>query len=113
MSEDYKSFNNSSEDFAAVLINDFKGNNVSINSHSKCSAGDREEKYCYKIKLSNGDKLFIVSENKNIIDRILYDGKIIDTKYTGKVLGTIARLYIKNLDRDKIENEMNSSFLTE
>lgn len=113
MSEDYKFFNNSPEDFAAVLVNDFKGNNVSVDSHSRCSAGDSKEKYCYKIKLSNGDKLFIVSGNKNTIDRILYDGKIKDTKYTGKVLGTIARLYIKNLDGDKFEDEVDNTFLSE
>lgn len=112
MGEDYKTFNNSVEDFAAVLINDFKGNLIDVDSHSKCSLEDINKKYCYNIKLSNGDKLFIVSANENTIDKILYNGKITDTKYTGKVLGTIARLYIKDLDGDNFEEEINNVFLT-
>ena len=68
LSSDYKYFNNSITDFAAVIINDFNSNNVTVKSHSNCSSNDFNTTYCYNIILNNNDKLYILSNsNENFV----------------------------------------------
>lgn len=111
MSDDYKYFNNSIEDFVAVLSNDFKDNYIGVKKATTCESADGYGNYCYKVLLDNGDKVYAVGTTNNYFEKIIVVGNLNDIKYTGKVLGTIARLYITNLDGDKFEDEIDSTFL--
>lgn len=112
-SKDYNYFDNSIKEFAPILINDLKDNNVKVVSYSKYYGDEWADLYRYDIRLDNGDVIYLSSEKENIIQRIIYRGNIKDTKYTGKFLGIIARLYIKKLNASSFEKAVNSNFLSE
>lgn len=112
-SNDFTYFDNKMEDFASILINDLNDNSIRVVSNSKYHGDDWADLYRYDIKLDNGDIIYLTSQKDGIIQRIIYRGNINDTKYTGKFIGTISRLFIKNLDAVSFENEINNTFLTE
>lgn len=111
MSNDYKYFNNSVYDFAAVIVNRLKSNEIEINSNTKCEYEGME--FCQKIVLDNYDKIYLIGNNNDNFEKIIVMGNINDFKYAKEVLRTIAELYIEDLDGNEFDNEINLTLLSE
>lgn len=108
MSPDYKYFDNKPKDFIAVIINDFRHNSIEVKDVLECENDNYS--YCSKIMFDNDDELYVLGFDEDNFERLVFTG--LDFKYAGKVLGTISRLYIKNLNAKQFEDEINRTFLS-
>lgn len=113
LSDDYTYFDNTMNEFATVIVDDFNHNNINVVSQATCEINEIDASHCYKIVLDNKDTIYLTSSNEQNFDRILYYGDLYDTSYTEKVIGTVARLYIPNINGNDFEEKIDSSFLSD
>lgn len=116
LTDDYKKFNNKVEDFGLKLKYDFiDNNNIKVVKNSFCDNDIKSEfsiKKCYVVELDNSDKIYILGNDEDKFDKIVYDGHNSDLKYTGLVLGTIIRLYSTSYTDENV-NDFNNEFMSQ
>ena len=112
LSDDYTYFDNTMEDFAFVLVNDLKNNNINVVSELEYSGNNWSDKYRYDIKLANGDYIYLSGKKENSFEKIIYHGNIEYIDRATLFMQTVARLYDRRFDNQLIVDDINNSFLS-
>lgn len=111
-SEKYNYFNNEMTDFAAVLVNSLKKNEMNIKSNSYCKKGEVYVSECYKVVLNNDDTIYIASPSEHNFFNIIIRGKLTDKSNIVKIIDNILKLYNPEYNNDSLNDEINNNLIT-
>lgn len=114
-SDNYKNFNVSVEDFYKKIKYEMTGlekDGTKITVYNLKKHDNAKEKFNYIIKLSNGDNIYLYSNNGGkSIKEIKYDfSNNIDGYFVGWFTGMINRVFNKNLNYEEFSNNVLKEF---